>query len=235
MKAEHSPSRLQSFSWGYYGAGWHHGPMWCMFAVNAEITVNASERAPPAEQYVLHPSGRAVCRPARKNFLPPSTWQGSQIHAPLCVCLGGGHLPENRHPSILFVCCDKNLPPSDGLGKKKQKQEEWKERARNAGMESQAANPIYHYHNWLRSWLVDNWFMSSWCKPRREDGNILIYLLVTTAGGSPGRWWRPQIRLIHGRLLSACHKSSRRDTDFFLNWSTWSLCTTCSFLITDKN
>jgi len=61
--------------------------------------------------------------------------------------------------------------------------------------------------------------MSSSCKPRREreDGNILIYLFVSTAGGSPEGWWRPQLRLIHGRLLSACHESSRSDTDFFLN------------------
>lgn len=56
---------------------WRYGPVWCMFAVSAEITLNASERAPPAEQYVLNPSGWAVCRSARKNFLPPSTWQGS--------------------------------------------------------------------------------------------------------------------------------------------------------------
>lgn len=192
-----------------------------MFAVNAEITLNASERDPPAEQYVLNPSGRAVCLTARKNFLPPSTWQGSDIHTHVW---GVGCAIEQTTPPFH---CDKNLPPSKVWKKKGGKKE---------GKEPQPVNCIHHYHNWLRSWLVDDWFMSNSCKPRkeREDGNILIYLFVSTAGVSP-ECWRPQIRLTHRRLLSACHKSSHGDTDFFLNWSTWSLCTTCSFPITDKN
>lgn len=121
--------------------------------------------------------------------------------------------------------------------KRRKKNKKEKKGERKEEKKLQPADHIHHYHNWRRSWLVDDWFMSSCRKPKREreDRNILIYLFLSAAGGSPKRWWRSQFRLIHGRLLSACHKSSHSDTHFFLNWSTPSLCTTCSFLITDRN
>lgn len=72
-----------------------------MFAVNAEITLNASERAPPAEQYVLNPSGRAACLTARKNFLPPSTWQGRDIHTHALAYGGVGRAAEQTTPLSL--------------------------------------------------------------------------------------------------------------------------------------
>jgi len=160
-------SWLQPLRSGYSWACWHCGSGWCMFAVSAEITRSVLERAPPAEQYVLHPSGCAVCRSARRNFHPPSTWQGR--NALPCSPTGGCATEPPSSFSLLWQENHSLLCIYLKKGKRGKKEEKEKE--------SQLTDCIHHDRNWRRSWLVDDWFMSACCKPReRGHGNTLIYL-----------------------------------------------------------
>jgi hypothetical protein len=67
LRPKYFVSWLQPFEQVTMDLHWHNGPSWCMFPVTIETTVSASERGPPAKQYVLNPSGRAVCCSAKKT------------------------------------------------------------------------------------------------------------------------------------------------------------------------
>lgn len=209
IKTEHFASRLQPLWSGYHGMCWHYGPAWCMFAVNAEITVNASEQAPPAEQYVLNPSGRVVCCSARKNFFPPSKWQSSETHCAHTSsayksaytltkggqegCMGGGR----GHEGQASFRCDKKTAFSYVLrGKTKHKTKQ-----------AQPANRRHHYHNWLRSWLVDDWFIGSGCKTKKKRRWQLRLFLG--AARHTQTLIDMLFRVRHGRLLPGCHWSHK--------------------------
>lgn len=151
--------------------------MWCMFAVNAEITLNASERAPPAEQYVLHP--QAELRAARRGKTSSHPAHGRAADRDTLCSPTGWDVPPNGPPAFRLLgqetlLFQKKKTGVGGWGKKEEK-------------EPECVNHTHHYHNRLRSWLVDDWFTSSCCKPRRERRWKSPYLFVRTAGGS-GRY-----------------------------------------------
>lgn len=121
---------------------------------------------------------RQSCVRLGEEKLPPTQHMAGPPTETPCARLRGGtcHQTDLRP----FACWDKK--PSyfrkkkggAGWGKKEEK-------------EPECVNHTHHYHNRLRSWLVDDWFTSSCCKPRRERRWKSPYLFVRTAGGS-GRY-----------------------------------------------
>lgn len=152
-------------------------------------------------------------------------------HSHACVW-GVGHAIEQTPSPLLLAVTRKSLPLTylQKKGKKKRREEERRERITACSSHTSLPQLGEKLACW---WLIHELLLQAKKRERRwkypylficKYSRRLSWTLVETT-----------VQANTQEVPSACHKSSHGNTDFFLNWLTWSLCTTCSFLITDEN